>query len=322
MKEASQKQGFGIREGRRGDHGGSLGGRRGDRGGSPRRGLPEGGWENGLRQGNLGGRRGGRGGRYRERRGYDGSRAGRRRLLYARYREDAERQRIRFERDRVRMRERDRARMREQERVQERERLRLRIRELERLRTFGQRFESERSGASGFGASGSGASASSASASGTSVSGVSVSGVSGSGASSVSYGDAGRVFLPGEYVRLSEILAPGEHRAPGEGRATSQVGENIDPSRAIMMSQSQILDLQRLHARLPVGGFIRVSCSDTVAVRALGLDGICMICLCGFDRMSLITRLLCSHTFHTACLNKWMQHGNACPLCRGLFVVE
>ena len=46
-------------------------------------------------------------------------------------------------------------------------------------------------------------------------------------------------------------------------------------------------------------------------------SGDCLVCREG---MSSGKKLPCSHVFHTDCLRLWLQHQQACPLCRYVFV--
>jgi len=40
----------------------------------------------------------------------------------------------------------------------------------------------------------------------------------------------------------------------------------------------------------------------------------CVICLEEFQRASLVARLSCLCTFHSACLSAWLQRGHTCPV--------
>ncbi|CAM8893986.1 unnamed protein product [Rhodiola kirilowii] len=43
----------------------------------------------------------------------------------------------------------------------------------------------------------------------------------------------------------------------------------------------------------------------------------CSVCLNHFEPESKINKLGCSHLFHNACLEKWLNYSNtSCPLCR------
>ncbi|KAL3770132.1 LOW QUALITY PROTEIN: hypothetical protein ACHAW5_009673 [Stephanodiscus triporus] len=45
-------------------------------------------------------------------------------------------------------------------------------------------------------------------------------------------------------------------------------------------------------------------------------DHVCSICLDGFSRGGDRVTLLCSHRFHTSCVNRWLSSQHSCPVCR------
>jgi hypothetical protein len=46
------------------------------------------------------------------------------------------------------------------------------------------------------------------------------------------------------------------------------------------------------------------------------IDPACSICQEPLGHVAETTRLPCRHTFHTECINEWMQHRMTCPDCR------
>lgn len=45
-------------------------------------------------------------------------------------------------------------------------------------------------------------------------------------------------------------------------------------------------------------------------------DDICPICIDHFVLNSIYRKLICNHTFHIKCIDKWFVNNNKCPLCR------
>lgn len=41
----------------------------------------------------------------------------------------------------------------------------------------------------------------------------------------------------------------------------------------------------------------------------------CAVCLSDFDEHSMLRRLPCGHSFHSACVDKWLKQNKTCPLC-------
>jgi len=41
----------------------------------------------------------------------------------------------------------------------------------------------------------------------------------------------------------------------------------------------------------------------------------CAVCLSEFERCDMLRRLPCNHSFHSGCVDKWLQHNKVCPLC-------
>ncbi len=44
----------------------------------------------------------------------------------------------------------------------------------------------------------------------------------------------------------------------------------------------------------------------------------CRICLLEFDNASIKKTTTCQHEFCEACLNKWLETHNTCPICRSV----
>ena len=42
----------------------------------------------------------------------------------------------------------------------------------------------------------------------------------------------------------------------------------------------------------------------------------CTICLESFSPSQPVTTTICNHRYHETCLNKWLNIGNTCPLCK------
>ncbi|XP_029117996.1 uncharacterized protein [Elaeis guineensis] len=42
----------------------------------------------------------------------------------------------------------------------------------------------------------------------------------------------------------------------------------------------------------------------------------CVICLMEFDAQAEVSRMPCSHTFHSRCIIRWLEIANICPICR------
>ena len=45
-------------------------------------------------------------------------------------------------------------------------------------------------------------------------------------------------------------------------------------------------------------------------------NDICPICVDNFTLNSIYRKLICNHTFHIKCIDKWFIYNNKCPLCR------
>lgn len=41
----------------------------------------------------------------------------------------------------------------------------------------------------------------------------------------------------------------------------------------------------------------------------------CAVCLCDFEVEDWLRRLPCGHSFHMACIDKWLKRNKVCPLC-------
>mmetsp|Transcript_40663 Transcript_40663/g.107736 ORF Transcript_40663/g.107736 Transcript_40663/m.107736 type:complete len:332 (-) Transcript_40663:282-1277(-) len=41
----------------------------------------------------------------------------------------------------------------------------------------------------------------------------------------------------------------------------------------------------------------------------------CAVCLCDFEWDDMLRRLPCTHSFHRACIDKWLKRNKVCPLC-------
>jgi len=41
----------------------------------------------------------------------------------------------------------------------------------------------------------------------------------------------------------------------------------------------------------------------------------CAVCLSDFESMDTLRRLPCNHSFHSGCVDKWLQQNKVCPLC-------
>uniref|UniRef100_A0A1A9WHL4 RING-type domain-containing protein n=1 Tax=Glossina brevipalpis TaxID=37001 RepID=A0A1A9WHL4_9MUSC len=42
----------------------------------------------------------------------------------------------------------------------------------------------------------------------------------------------------------------------------------------------------------------------------------CTVCLEDFELNQTVRKLICSHEFHTHCVDKWLESTPTCPLCR------
>ena len=43
----------------------------------------------------------------------------------------------------------------------------------------------------------------------------------------------------------------------------------------------------------------------------------CMVCLCEFEEEEAVRTLKCFHTFHKACIDKWLtRESGSCPVCK------
>ncbi|KAK7387502.1 hypothetical protein VNO78_28355 [Psophocarpus tetragonolobus] len=55
------------------------------------------------------------------------------------------------------------------------------------------------------------------------------------------------------------------------------------------------------------------------SIRLKGRESECRVCLSEFQEGEKLRKLICQHTFHRDCLDKWLQlqqHWATCPLCR------
>ena len=93
------------------------------------------------------------------------------------------------------------------------------------------------------------------------------------------------------------------------------------------MSYDQLLDLgdqigdvktERWHTRnqqiigsLPVHIF-----SPSTSLEEAITDEKCLVCLCEYEREEELKKLPCSHTFHSECIDGWLQDHDHCPLCK------
>jgi hypothetical protein len=41
----------------------------------------------------------------------------------------------------------------------------------------------------------------------------------------------------------------------------------------------------------------------------------CAVCLSEFEDDDPLRRLPCNHSFHKACIDKWLKRNKVCPLC-------
>merc|ERR1719291_1295126 len=41
----------------------------------------------------------------------------------------------------------------------------------------------------------------------------------------------------------------------------------------------------------------------------------CAVCLSDFQQADLLRQLPCGHSFHRACIDKWLKRNQVCPLC-------
>lgn len=41
----------------------------------------------------------------------------------------------------------------------------------------------------------------------------------------------------------------------------------------------------------------------------------CAVCLSDFEKQDMLRRLPCKHSFHSACVDKWLKQNKVCPLC-------
>jgi hypothetical protein len=41
----------------------------------------------------------------------------------------------------------------------------------------------------------------------------------------------------------------------------------------------------------------------------------CAVCLSEFEEDDILRRLPCNHSFHRACIDKWLKRNKVCPLC-------
>ena len=60
-----------------------------------------------------------------------------------------------------------------------------------------------------------------------------------------------------------------------------------------------------------------------VMVPLSNVEDTCAICMRVYhsqplqcNRKAFVKRLKCSHVFHADCLNRWLEKGTTCPLCR------
>uniref|UniRef100_A0A1A9VZJ3 RING-type domain-containing protein n=1 Tax=Glossina brevipalpis TaxID=37001 RepID=A0A1A9VZJ3_9MUSC len=44
----------------------------------------------------------------------------------------------------------------------------------------------------------------------------------------------------------------------------------------------------------------------------------CAVCLCDFELQQILRVLLCTHTFHAECVDKWLEMRGTCPICRAV----
>jgi hypothetical protein len=42
----------------------------------------------------------------------------------------------------------------------------------------------------------------------------------------------------------------------------------------------------------------------------------CSICLDNFNEMTILRKLICNHSFHIECIEKWLSENTNCPMCR------
>lgn len=45
-------------------------------------------------------------------------------------------------------------------------------------------------------------------------------------------------------------------------------------------------------------------------------DGMCSICLVKYDGTTTVVTTLCKHSFHSECIDLWLEGNNTCPNCR------
>ena len=90
----------------------------------------------------------------------------------------------------------------------------------------------------------------------------------------------------------------------------AEVGSHGAPSAANLFAHYEQEDPKRPTAsKAAVAQLERIVCS--------GNEEPCSVCLDEFEAGSEATRLPCGHTFHSACVGKWLEeHDNRCPMCR------
>jgi hypothetical protein len=77
-----------------------------------------------------------------------------------------------------------------------------------------------------------------------------------------------------------------------------QNADEVDPPKVCGASQNLI-------DALPLERFSASTCCETS----------CAVCLCDFQGGDMLRRLPCRHSFHRACVDKWLMHKKVCPLC-------
>mmetsp|Transcript_6042 Transcript_6042/g.17867 ORF Transcript_6042/g.17867 Transcript_6042/m.17867 type:complete len:169 (+) Transcript_6042:1-507(+) len=123
---------------------------------------------------------------------------------------------------------------------------------------------------------------------------------------------------------LSVLRSEDRGRVQSGGVETAFLTGNIDnlSYEELQELQSRIGDVSTRSRRAPP--HIREArtrvrpyeVSGEAASGSIGAERRCPICLQDFEAGTLLRTLWCSHSFHQACVDRWLAEQDECPVCR------
>lgn len=78
--------------------------------------------------------------------------------------------------------------------------------------------------------------------------------------------------------------------------------------------QDNIVNLEKEKRGLSLCDLIKIS-KILKKEKNLTLDH-CSICLDNFNEPVILRKLICNHSFHIECIEKWLSENTNCPMCR------